>query len=592
MGITLNQLTNTVSKVMAKIKDKYVPKENDKGLSTNDYTNEDKNKVAKIDTIENSIEQVSSQIDEKAKLLNARMDTFTKLEEGSTTADAELADGRVGIDGTIYENIGGAIRNQLNNLKEDLSNTLKVKTKTLEIDNMINLATITTACGLENGVISTADKFASYMVTNYEFAKPQTIYSAWRYKGESNITLFSVACYDKYKKYIGDASYLNSKKAFTTLDNTYYVRICSQSKDFTESISPSINEGETFSIYLPYRDEWVETVTEYVKKEELDLLQSYQTDYVPTPTIVSANSMIDGETLTISEISNSKQNNIISFTARISEFSSVKISHSEMNYRSGIIIVDNTKVEIYDGTTLKKSSNHGISISDRISITISVKRNQKADIVVSSGSGYFILEDVAWNGCKDDIIATSIGSTFINCELSYCYNDLKNDIWGFGDSYYDMWVNVVNDWGYTNWLVDGFSGRSSSEAIKSFRILTTIRKPKTILWSMGMNDADSSTDINTSWKTAFDYVKSYCDKNKVELIGFTIPNVPDRNHNFKNDYIKANCKRIIDINHVVGADISTEWYDGLLHSDKVHPSSIGRRVIAQEVIKIVPELYH
>ena len=125
MGITLNQLTNTVSKVMAKIKDKYVPKENDKGLSTNDYSTEDKNKVAKIDTIENSIEQVSSQIDEKAKLINARMDTFTKLEEGSTTGDAEIADGRVGADGTIYENIGEHIRNSEKILK-DSNNFLEI----------------------------------------------------------------------------------------------------------------------------------------------------------------------------------------------------------------------------------------------------------------------------------------------------------------------------------------------------------------------------------------------------------------------------------------------------------------------------------
>ena len=124
MGITLNQLTNTVSKVMAKIKDKYVPKENDKGLSTNDYTNEDKSKVAKIDTIENSIEQVSSQIDENANLLNARMDTFTKLEEGSTTADAELKDIRVGADGTTYENAGESVRGQISKISKNVNDQI------------------------------------------------------------------------------------------------------------------------------------------------------------------------------------------------------------------------------------------------------------------------------------------------------------------------------------------------------------------------------------------------------------------------------------------------------------------------------------
>lgn len=59
----MEQLTNSVNKVMTKVKDKFVSKEEGKGLSTNDYSTEDKSKVAKIDTIENSIEQVSSQID-------------------------------------------------------------------------------------------------------------------------------------------------------------------------------------------------------------------------------------------------------------------------------------------------------------------------------------------------------------------------------------------------------------------------------------------------------------------------------------------------------------------------------------------------
>lgn len=88
MGITLNQLTNTVSKVMAKIKDKYVPKENDKGLSTNDYTNEDKNKVAKIDTIENSVKEVSSQIDEKANVEHLEINILDYIALGMSDDEA------------------------------------------------------------------------------------------------------------------------------------------------------------------------------------------------------------------------------------------------------------------------------------------------------------------------------------------------------------------------------------------------------------------------------------------------------------------------------------------------------------------------
>lgn len=53
--------------------------------------------------------------------LSNRMDSFTNLEEGSTTGDAELIDGRT-VDGVTYANIGGAIRAINTNLKNDISN--------------------------------------------------------------------------------------------------------------------------------------------------------------------------------------------------------------------------------------------------------------------------------------------------------------------------------------------------------------------------------------------------------------------------------------------------------------------------------------
>ena len=70
-------------------------------------------------------EKISSQLDTKVeesalKTLEARMDTFTKLPEGSTTGDAELIDGRVGADGVTYNTIGQAIRTQISRLDNEI----------------------------------------------------------------------------------------------------------------------------------------------------------------------------------------------------------------------------------------------------------------------------------------------------------------------------------------------------------------------------------------------------------------------------------------------------------------------------------------
>lgn len=59
-----------------------------------------------------------SDVESEQSVLDARMDSFTNLAEGSTTGDAELEDIRVKADGTTASSAGSAVREQVNQLKQ------------------------------------------------------------------------------------------------------------------------------------------------------------------------------------------------------------------------------------------------------------------------------------------------------------------------------------------------------------------------------------------------------------------------------------------------------------------------------------------
>ena len=71
----------------------------------------------KVDT---EVAKVNAQLSQEIFVERQRINNFAKLEEGSTTGDAELVDARTGMDGTIYDNVGSAIRSQITSVKKDV----------------------------------------------------------------------------------------------------------------------------------------------------------------------------------------------------------------------------------------------------------------------------------------------------------------------------------------------------------------------------------------------------------------------------------------------------------------------------------------
>ena len=70
-----------------------------------------------LDAIDSSIENTN----ENLAIQTARIDNIIALPDGSTTADAELVDIRIGADGTTYSSAGDAVRGQINKVVDTMS---------------------------------------------------------------------------------------------------------------------------------------------------------------------------------------------------------------------------------------------------------------------------------------------------------------------------------------------------------------------------------------------------------------------------------------------------------------------------------------
>lgn len=130
--------------------------------------NEKLGKVEKIDKLSDEI-----------VVERARIDQLASLPEGSTAGDAELQDIRVGVDGTVYESAGEAVRGQCLNLKMETAETIdeiaKIDTEILfDPDKIIEGKYVIPATGaLGNGSSSSfaSDYIPLSLDTDYAITK-------------------------------------------------------------------------------------------------------------------------------------------------------------------------------------------------------------------------------------------------------------------------------------------------------------------------------------------------------------------------------------------------------------------------------------
>lgn len=135
-------------------------------------------------------------------VLKARMDTFTSLEEGSTTGDAELHDIRVGVDGIIRKSAGESVREQIDDLASGIT------TNDMFLDNQIRSYNLNNLGDAHVGYyLSTNDEILtmsdSQAYSDYIAVKEGEKYIARHPWGAQ----WSVSFYDEYKQLVSQQSY-------------------------------------------------------------------------------------------------------------------------------------------------------------------------------------------------------------------------------------------------------------------------------------------------------------------------------------------------------------------------------------------------
>ena len=293
---------------------------------------------------------------------------------------------------------------------------------------------------------------------------------------------------------------------------------------------------------------------------------------------------------------------VLTFTFNVDELKDGEIigmGHGETAYGGSGIEITKDRFSSYNYAAGRRTplvnEEHGIDISGKV--TVRIKTDLRTAVVtIETADDRYVSTNFQWFGRNGEIFARSIGAELKNAKLEWACLSYQNDIWFFGDSYFDTtttyrWPYYMVEDGYTDVFFNGHPGRNTQDALEDFKKALEFSIPKYVVWCMGMNNGDSENGVNANYKKATEEMLSICEEYGITPILSTIPNTPTAINVHKNEWVKSSGYRYVDFAKAVNAeDKGSSWDEGMLGGDKVHPAPLGAEALYKQLKKDLADI--